>query len=322
MPRIMRSLTIATRGSRLALWQANFVATQIRGLSPAPLAVSLLVVKTEGDKNLDLPLAQIGGKGLFVTEIENALLQGKADIAVHSMKDMPIDQPEELTLGIMLERGKHRDMFLSHNYANIKALPRKAKIGTGSSRRAAQLLALRPDLRILPLRGNVDTRLKKLAAREYDALILAAAGVRRLRLTAPFMMELPMTRMLPACGQGALGLEFRKAREDLANFLAPLSHAQTNLCIMAERGYLAALGGDCKTPVAAYADIRANTLVLRALLASVDGEKIFRARGKLHLPCGIQDASNLGADIAEKISLSGGAALLAELAARGPLHIT
>lgn len=249
------SLVIATRGSELALWQANHVKQLLQASWPG-LNISLLTIKTKGDKILDKPLAAIGGKGLFVKEIEEALLNGRADFAVHSLKDMPMALPEGLCIGAVLARGQPEDMFLSHKFANWQALPPGASIGTSSLRRKAQMLMLRPDLNVLPLRGNINTRLNKLAQGNYDAIILAAAGVNRLGLCAPHMQILPLHIFLPAAGQGTLGVEFLNSRAELRELFKPLEHTPSRLCLTAERAFLRCLNGGCHAPIAAYATMQ------------------------------------------------------------------
>ena len=309
----MPGLTIATRGSKLALWQAEHVKSRILSACPGVAAVSLLVLKTRGDKILDVPLAKVGGKGLFVKEIEEALLDGRADLAVHSMKDMPMDLPPELTLGAVMEREDPRDMFLSMRHADLDSLPASARVGTSSLRRQAQLLSARPDLCIIPLRGNVDTRLAKLVAGEFDAVIMAAAGMKRLGLLAPHMTAMPENILLPAAGQGALGLEYRKDRRDLAETLAFLDHAATRRCVMAERGFLAGLDGGCQAPMAAHAVIRGGTLALETLLCDLEGKRAFRERAVMEASLDAEAAYGLGKTLADAVKRSGGEALLAEL---------
>lgn len=309
----MRNLTIATRGSKLALWQAEHVKERVLAFNPNISSVSLLVLKTKGDKILDVPLAKVGGKGLFVKEIEEALLDGRADFAVHSMKDMPMELPPELTLGVIMKREDARDMFLSMRYESLGALPLGARVGTSSLRRQAQLLAARPDLSIVSLRGNVDTRLAKLAAGEFDAIIMAAAGMKRLGLSAPHMAELPERILLPAAGQGALGLEYRRDRADVAAVLTKLDHPATHTSVMAERGFLAGLDGGCQAPMAAHASITGDTLSLTALLCGLDGQRRYGETASMDAALGHQAAYDLGLSLAEKVKASGGAALLTEI---------
>ena len=268
-------LIIATRGSNLALRQAALVKEAFEARHGAQIRVELLVVKTKGDVILNVPLAKVGGKGLFVKEIEEAVLDGRADLAVHSLKDVPMELAPGLTLGVIMERADPADMFLSHTYPNLAALPPGAVVGTSSLRRKAQILALRPDARVNFLRGNVETRLRKLAEAEYDAIIMAAAGLNRLGLSAPHAVRLNEQDFLPAVGQGALGIEFREDRQDLRELLRFLEHPPTRLCVEAERGLLAGLNGDCRTPLAGYAVLQSpGALRLSGLVASCDGSEI------------------------------------------------
>lgn len=309
----MKTLTIATRGSKLALWQAEYVKSRILRVAPHIEEISLLVLKTKGDKILDVPLAKIGGKGLFVKEIEEALLDGRADIAVHSIKDVPVDLPEHLTLGVIMEREDARDMFVSMRYAGLGDVPHGAVIGTSSLRRSAQILKMRPDVVTLPLRGNVDTRLAKLAAGTFDAIIMAAAGMKRLGLAAPFMKAFDVADMLPSAGQGALGLEYRKDRPEITGILAPLDHEETHLCIAAERGFLTGLEGGCQTPIGAYATVTDDTLVLSGMLCSLTGDRVIADCAAMKASLGAKTAKGLGLGLADKVKTSGGDALLGEL---------
>lgn len=274
----MARLTIATRGSRLALWQAEHVKNRLMALEPG-LEIELAVIRTRGDVILDVPLAQVGGKGLFVKEIEEALLDGRAALAVHSIKDVPMQLPEGLILGCVPEREVCTDCFLSFRHAGLDDLPHGARVGTSSLRRQAQLLALRPDLHIESLRGNVDTRLKKLENGDYDAIVLASAGMRRLELVTPFMQPLPPERFVPAVGQGALGIECRADDSRTRDLLARLEHRPTRICVEAERGFLAGLDGGCQVPIGAHADMTDVThFTLEGLVGEVDGSRILRAR--------------------------------------------
>ncbi|MDL2313408.1 hydroxymethylbilane synthase [Desulfovibrio sp. OttesenSCG-928-C14] len=308
----MSHLIIATRGSRLALWQAEHIKSLLLARHP-DLEVELLVLKTKGDVILDVPLAKVGGKGLFVKEIEEALLDGRADLAVHSMKDVPMALPEGLTLGVVPERENPADLLLSFKYASLEDLPQGARIGTSSLRRQAQILALRPDFQVTSLRGNVDTRLRKLEEGQFDAIIMAAAGMKRLGLTAPYQQELPFTVFLPACGQGALGLEHRVEREDLAELLAFLEHRDTRVCVEAERAFLAALEGGCQTPIASLATSGVGTVTLEGLVASLDGTRLVRQS----LTGSLADAAELGRSLAQKIGESGGAEILQDILEQG-----
>lgn len=308
----MKNLTIATRGSKLALWQAE----HIRGLLEKRhgLTVSLLVLKTKGDIILDVPLAKVGGKGLFVKEIEEALLDGRADLAVHSLKDVPMELPEGLVLGPVPMRENPADILLSAKYPHLEALPKDAVIGTSSLRRQAQVIALRPDLHVSSLRGNVDTRLHKLMQGEFDAIIMAAAGLRRLGLTTPHMQLLDPPSFLPACGQGALGIELKEDRTDLYDLLQFLHHPETAACVSAERGFLAGVQGGCQAPIAAHAVLRADApsgpvLSITGLVADLSGKRVVRKT----LSGSPEKARSLGLDLAEEVREAGGEAILQEL---------
>ena len=301
----MKQLIIATRGSKLALWQANSIKNQLENRYQG-LVVELLVIKTKGDIILDVPLSKVGGKGLFVKEIEEALLAGTADIAVHSMKDVPMVLPEGLCLGVITKREDPSDMLLSYSYDSLASLPLGATVGTSSLRRQAQLLALRRDLSIVPLRGNIDTRLAKLEAGNFDAIIMATAGLARLQLTAPFMQRLAPPEFLPAAGQGALGLEYLKERTDLAEQLAFLNDPHTRACVIAERAFLTGLDGGCQVPIAALARLHGTQLRMQGLVASPDGTLSVRRGLSGHA----QNASELGHSLAGEIIRSGGRRLL------------
>lgn len=301
-------VVIATRGSRLALWQANFVKEQLTKRYP-DILVELLVLKTKGDIILDVPLAKVGGKGLFVKEIEEALLDGRAHIAVHSMKDVPMELPAGLTLGVIPKRANFKDLFLSVRHDSLESLPHGAKVGTSSLRRQSQLLAMRPDLQIISLRGNVETRLRKLTDGEFDAIIMAAAGMERLGLTAPVMVELGPPHFLPACGQGAIGLEYRSDNPTLHRMLAFLNDPETFVTVTAERGFLAGLEGGCQVPIAAYAQLQESQITLEGLVASPDGLRriVKTASGPMN------EAYALGKKLAQEVKAAGAAAILEEL---------
>ena len=302
-----KHLVIATRGSRLALWQAAHVKHLLEELDPA-LVISLNVIKTQGDIILDVPLAKVGGKGLFVKEIEEALLDGRADLAVHSIKDVPMELPEGLLLGCVPPRESATDCFLSCNYPSFEALPRGAHVGTSSLRRQAQLLALRPDLVISSLRGNVDTRLRKLEEGAFDAIVLATAGLQRLGLRAPYMLPFAPERVMPAVGQGALGIECREDNYDLLVLLASLEDRDTRVCVDAERAFLAGLDGGCQVPIAAHARlVDEETLVLEGLVAEVDGSLILRGERRGDAI----DSSKIGESLAQEL-LDGGARTILE----------
>jgi hydroxymethylbilane synthase len=267
-------LRIGTRGSALALAQAAQVTAALAAAHPAlaaPGAIETVAIRTTGDKVQDRPLYEIGGKALFTKEIEEALLDGRIDLAVHSGKDMPTFLPPGLILAACLPREDPRDAFLSHRANSVAALPAGATIGTSSPRRTAQILHARPDLTIVPLRGNIDTRLRKLDAGEADAAVLALAGLKRLGLEARATAIVALDDMLPAPAQGAIALEIRADDEPTARFLSAIDHAETSLCVAAERAFLAVLGGDCRTPIAALARIAGATLQFRATILKQNG---------------------------------------------------
>lgn len=317
----MTTLTIATRGSRLALWQAEHVKALLERRHG--LSVRLLVLKTRGDVILDAPLSKVGGKGLFVKEIEEALLDGRADLAVHSMKDVPMALPDGLVLGAVPERETAADVMLSLRFPKFEAMPEAAVVGTSSLRRQAQVLALRPDLTVRSLRGNVDTRIRKLEEGEFDAVIMAAAGVNRLGIRLPHMSLLAPPAFLPAAGQGALCLEFRQDRQDVADLTAFLNHPESFVRVEAERGFLAGLEGGCQVPIAAYAVLSRSTpsgdvapgaeLVLEGLVADVRGWNIIRKT----LRGAPEKARLLGLALAGEVRKAGGAAILEELYGSG-----
>ena len=305
----MRStIRIATRKSPLALWQAHFVQSRLQQLYPQ-LRVELLPMSTKGDKILDSPLAKVGGKGLFVKELEQAILAGDADIAVHSMKDVPVEFPEGLGLTIICERDDPRDAFVSTGFASIAELPAGSRVGTSSLRRQCQLRAQRPDLQVIDLRGNVNSRLAKLDAGEYDAILLAAAGLKRLGLQERISALLPAELSLPANGQGAVGIECRLDDNELLSLLAPLEHPQTRQRVLAERAMNRALQGGCQVPIGAYAELEGDTLWLRGLVGFPDGSRILRAE----LRGAVGEPEALGQALAEQLLTQGAAELLAEV---------
>jgi len=283
---VTNELRVATRRSRLALWQAEHVKERLEALYSAPgaphggLRVTLVPLSTRGDEQLDASLAKIGGKGLFVKELEAALAEGRADIAVHSMKDVPVELPPGYALAAVLEREDPRDAFVSQKYEDFAALPAGAALGTSSLRRQAQIAARYPSLDIRPLRGNVDTRIAKLDRGEYAAIVLAAAGLKRLGLEARIRSFLPIEDCLPAAGQAALGIECLTARADVKTLVAPLADAAAGACVRAEREVNRALGGSCTIPLGAFAEARSGRLQLRALVASPDGKRFARAEGE------------------------------------------
>ena len=303
-----RRLRIGTRGSALALWQAEWVKSQLLA-GQQELMVELVVIKTTGDKILDVPLAMVGGKGLFVKEIEEALLDGRADLAVHSVKDMPAELPEGLHLAAMPPREDPRDALISKNGAGLDKLPHGARVGTSSLRRAAQLLHLRPDLRIETLRGNVDTRLRKLKTEGLDAIVLAAAGLKRMELSRVISEYLEPERILPAVGQGALGIETRIADVFTNEIVASLIHQQTVITVRAERAFLKRLEGGCQVPIGAYATTEDETLILTGIVADLKGVRLIRKamRGDVRQP------EVVGESLAEVVLESGGREILAEI---------
>ncbi|MBI4798353.1 MAG: hydroxymethylbilane synthase [Desulfarculus sp.] len=309
----MPTLTIATRGSQLALAQARWVAGRLAALHPG-LTVDLEIIKTTGDKILDVPLAQVGGKGLFVKEIEDALLAGRAGLAVHSMKDVPSDLPQGLILAAVSSREDARDALVSRRGGGLETVPQGGRVGTSSLRRQAQLLALRPDLVMVPVRGNVETRLKKLTSERLDAVVLAAAGLTRLGLKDVPAHPLEPATMLPAVGQGALGLECRKDDAWVRGLIAPLDHPPTAAAVAAERGFLARLEGGCQVPIAGHAVLDNGIVTLRGLVASLDGRRVVRGQG-LAPP---HEARAMGAAVAEEILARGGRAILAEVYGEAP----
>ncbi len=301
-------LIIATRESRLALWQAEYVQTTLRTLYP-DRAVELLGMTTRGDQILDRTLSKVGGKGLFVKELETALLDGRADLAVHSLKDMPVDMSPEFSLCAVMTREDPRDALVSNTYDSLAAMPAGGVVGTSSLRRESQIRLRYPHLQVKPLRGNLDTRLAKLDRGEYDVIVLAAAGLRRLGLAARIRGLLEPEDSLPAAGQGALGIEIRADRDDLRALLAPLVDAATTAEALAERAVSRALGGSCQVPLAAYAQAGETTLRLRALVAMPDGGRVIRAEGSAPLA----EAEALGQRIAEELLSAGAAEILANL---------
>ncbi|HLV61103.1 MAG TPA: hydroxymethylbilane synthase [Fredinandcohnia sp.] len=305
----MRPIVIATRKSPLALWQADHVAQALRARTGRE--VELLPLVTEGDRILDAPLARIGGKGLFVKEIEQALLDGRADLAVHSLKDVPTALPQGLTLGAILEREDPRDALCAPRHLRLDALPRGTRVGTSSLRRRAQLLALRPDLEVVEIRGNVGTRLSKVED-EVDAVILARAGLVRLGLAERITEDLPVERMLPAVGQGALAVEMRADDAEIAALVAGLEHPETRDAVRAERALLARLEGGCQIPLAAHATVEGDRLRLEARLGRPDGSSLLAARAE-----GVRDeAEAIGVRVAEDLLARGAAEILAELVGR------
>lgn len=297
-------LTIATRESPLALWQANWVKAQLEKMHSG-LRISLLGMTTQADRML-VPLYKIGGKGLYVKELEEALLDGRADIAVHSMKDLPMELPPGLHLSAMCEREEPRDAFVSNQYANLQEMPPHAVIGTSSLRRQSQLYALRKDIEIKPLRGNVNTRLQKLDQKEYSAIVLAAVGLQRLGFAARIRDFLSVEQSLPAAGQGVLGIECRSDDEATQLLVAPLNHFASSVCVSAERAMCKILNGGCQVPVAAYAEIQEQKIFLRGLVANETGVTILRAAQMDE----VNHAEKLGIAVAEKLLQLGAGEIL------------
>jgi hydroxymethylbilane synthase len=305
---VRKEIRIGTRGSALALWQAEWVKSEVEKKYPS-LVVTLTKIKTTGDKILDVPLAKVGGKGLFVKEIEEAMLNREIDIAVHSMKDVPTFFPDGLHLACITKREDARDALLSRNKVKFRDLPRSANIGTSSLRRQAQLMHVRPDFVIHQLRGNVDTRLRKLKEGQYDAIILAAAGVNRLGLSADVTEYLDTEISLPAIGQGALGIECRAADQELNDMIAFFNHAETRTCVTGERALLRRLEGGCQVPIACYGRINNGALRLEGLVGSVDGKRII----KESIEGEADKAEMLGVTLAERLLTKGADAILREV---------
>src|SRR5512143_1263617 len=312
-----RKIVIGTRGSKLALWQAEWVKSELEKLAPG-VEVELNKIKTTVDKILDVPLAKVGGKGLFVKEIEEALLSGAADLAVHSMKDVPTDFPEGLHLSVICKREDPRDAFISamqnskFRIQGFKKLPNAATVGTSSLRRSCQLLSMRPDLKIAQLRGNLDTRLRKLDEGQFDAIILAAAGVKRLGWSRRITEILSTEISLPAIGQGAIGIECRIGDPFINDLIAPLNHPETATCVRAERALLKKLEGGCQVPIAAHARLVEGRIVMDGLVGSVSGDRIIRG----HIQGSTGHAESLGITLAEDILSRGAKEILDEVYGR------
>lgn len=306
MPTLTRTLTLGTRGSALARWQTEWVLAHL-AIGSGPECQTKLFT-TSGDRILDKPLPEIGGKGLFTEDLENALRSGEIDLAVHSLKDLPIEDAPGLTMGAICARADARDVLISRNGYTLDTLPPKARVGTSSLRRAAQLLALQPDLTLLSVRGNVDTRIRKALSGEYDAIVLAAAGVIRLGLQDHISEYLPCAVMLPAPGQGALAVQCRATDTYVLEALRAIDDASTRIAVTAERAFLKALGGGCSAPVAAYAESPTanaqSSIQMTGLVASPDGQCVIRVSGEGHEP----DA--LGAQLAQQALAQGAGELL------------
>lgn len=301
-------IRIATRQSPLALWQAKHVAERLEQAFPG-LKTELVKMVTRGDKILDAPLAKVGGKGLFVKELEQGMIDGIADIAVHSMKDVPVEFPEGLHLAVILNREDPTDAFVSNRYKSLAELPANARIGTSSLRRQCQIKAQFPNAEILSLRGNVNTRLAKLDADEYDAIILASAGLKRLGLGERITKGLDSTESLPAIGQGAIGIECRIDDAEIHAYLKVLHDEETSLRVRAERAMNARLNGGCQVPIAGFAEIKGDKLWLRGLVGSPDGAKIYRAEAE----ASFEQAEQLGIQVANDLLAQGAEQILREL---------
>jgi hydroxymethylbilane synthase len=310
-------LRIGTRGSQLALYQANWVKSELLRTHP-DLAVTLVKIKTTGDKIQDAPLAKIGGKGLFVKEIEEALLQKRIDLAVHSIKDVPTEFPEGLHLSAITKREDPRDVFISRDHTHLSDLPRGARIGTSSLRRQAQLLHFRDDFEIIPLRGNLDTRLKKLWTTNLEGIVLASAGVKRLGLEEKITEILPAELSLPAIGQGALGIETRKGDEGVEKRILFLNDPASAVAVAGERAFLKKLEGGCQVPIAAFGQIHGNLLRIEGLVGTVDGKRLIRH----HLEGPIEKAEALGIELAEILLSRGAKEILDEIYRKSAPTIT
>jgi hydroxymethylbilane synthase len=306
-------IKIGTRGSKLALWQANWVKSVLQNKFPST-PIELIIIKTQGDKILDVPLAKVGGKGLFVKEIEQSLLSRRIDIAVHSMKDMPADIPQGLCIGAIPERENPADVFISSSGAGFNDLAAGSAIGTSSLRRGAQLRHARPDIVIRSIRGNLDTRLKKLESEAFDALVLAAAGVKRLNLEHKITEYLDLDFMLPAIGQGALCIETRKDDAIVGPLVASLDHASTRAVVAGERAFLNRLEGGCQVPIAGHGRINGNQFVLTALVAEIDGSRVIKGK-KTGL---LNSSETIGIDLAEELLARGADKILKKLKSMAP----
>jgi len=302
-----RQIRIGSRSSPLALWQANWVKARLDARY-SDIKISLTLIKTLGDKILDAPLAKVGGKGLFVKEIEEALTRGDIDIAVHSMKDVPTELPEGLGILCVTEREDPRDALISRG-RDLSELPPNARVGAGALRRQAQLLRLRPDLRVIPIRGNVETRIRKLEDNNLDAIILAAAGLKRLGLEGIVTEYLDAERSLPAVGQGALGIEGRLDNKETGEAVKFLNHTETSQAVSAERAFMRQCQGGCQTPIAAHGTITNNELLLRGFIASTDGQNF--VRGEVSGPP--EQSESLGISLAERLLSQGGKSILEEI---------
>lgn len=300
-----RKFILGSRGSRLALWQANHVKKLLED-EYQDLSVTIKVIKTTGDKETSKPLAEIGGKALFLKEIEEQLLAGKVQAGVHSLKDVPGVMPKGLILSAVLKRDDPRDVFISKKYQSLLQLPKKAKVGTSSLRRRAQLKNFRPDFEIVPVRGNVETRLRKLHSGKMDAIVLASAGMARLGMSSKITEYLPTTLMLPAVGQGAIAIEIREDDDAARRLLDPLNDQETMIAIQAERAFMKMLDGDCRAPIAAYAEVHGQNLKITGMIASPDGRELIRDR----MEGNIRESVSLGENLAKQLMGHGGREIL------------
>jgi len=303
-----QKIVIGSRGSQLALWQANWVKSELERLH-SNTDIDIRIIATSGDKIQDVPLAKIGGKGLFVKEIEEALLANEIDLAVHSMKDVPIELPSELGISVITKRENPLDALISKNGEKLADLPQGVTIGTSSLRRSSQLLKYRDDFKIYPLRGNVDTRLRKVEEGKYDAILLASAGLNRLGLANRITEEISHDILLPAMGQGALGIETRLDDTMIYDFISTLNHEQTHYAVSAERSLVGRLDGGCQVPIGAYARIEKGLITLKGLVASLDGEVIY----KLENVGPVDDAINIGQELGSKLLKMGANEILEKL---------
>jgi hydroxymethylbilane synthase len=308
-----KKLIIGTRGSKLALWQANWVRDQILKLHPG-VEVGLEKITTKGDKILDVPLAKVGGKGLFVKEIEEALLEGRCDLAVHSLKDVPTELPEGLFLAVYLLRADPRDALISRKNIPFLSLPQGAVIGTSSLRRQCQLLRHRPDFKLVDLRGNLDTRMRKLETEGMDGIILAAAGLKRLGLEDSISEAFSVDLMLPAIGQGIVSIEARKGDKEVLDYIRPLNHGESEAAALVERAFLKKLEGGCQVPIAAHATLDKDKIQFSGLLGSLDGKTILRESASVDRKA--PNYHHIGVTLAEKILKRGGDRILAEVYGR------
>ena len=304
----VHKIVIGSRGSQLALWQANWVKAELERLH-SNVDINIRVITTSGDKIQDVPLAKIGGKGLFVKEIEEALLAKEVDLAVHSMKDVPMEIPAELVVSVITKRESPLDALISKNGERLVNLPQGATIGTSSLRRSSQLLKYRVDFKIHPLRGNVDTRLRKVKTGNYDAIILASAGLNRLGWTSHITEEISEEILLPAMGQGALGIETRLDDTKTYDFISALNHKQTNYAVTAERALVGRLDGGCQVPIGAYAKIENNLISLKGLVASLDGKTIYTSENTGP----VDDAINIGQELGSRLLKMGANEILEKL---------